>query len=93
MGIAEIIALVFVRQVAVALKNVCNVGASGTVNATGKEAWKQGAQIADTVAQAAAKGLTLATGEFAALQTYDGTVLTDEKSYAAWVQGLPLPTP
>ena len=93
MGIAEIIGLVALRQVAMALANVCATGASSAVNPIAKQAWKQGGIIATQVAQAAVKGLVAATGEFAAQQSLDTTVITDEKTYAAWVQTLPAPTP
>lgn len=93
MGIKEIIGLMLLKQVAIATKNVCAVGASTTVNAIGKEVWGQGAQIADQIAQAAGKGLTAASGEFTALQVYEGVVMADEKSFASWVVTLPAPTP
>jgi hypothetical protein len=93
MGIAEIIGLVALKQVATAVKNVCTVGQANTTSPLGKEAWGQGAQIADQVAQAAGKGLAAASGEFAAQQALDTTVITDEKGFAAWLQTLPAPTP
>ena len=93
MGIAEIIALVGLRQVSVAVANVCATGASSAVNPIAKEAWKQGGIIATQVAQAAVKGLVAATGEFALGQSLASGVIADEKTFAAWVQTLPAPTP
>ena len=91
LGIAEIIALVFVRQVAVALKNVCNVGASA--RSTRPAGSLEAGPVADTVAQAAAKGLTLATGRVRRLADPRRGRADGREDYAAWVQGLPLPTP
>ncbi len=93
MGIREVIGMVLLRGVAAGVANVCAVGASAAANPIAKEAWKQGAQIATQVSQAAGKGAYWAAGELAKQQAYDFTVITDENLAAAYLTALPLPTP